>query len=76
MADIKKEPVKKHYANIAGVEIDLDHESVKKASSAADIAKLGIFNHLKDDEKKVAEQELYEAAHAKAAPVEKEKDKT
>jgi len=83
MADLKKEPAKKHYANIAGVQIDLDHESIKKAASADDIAKLGIFNHLKDDEKKSAEADLFTAksgvkpvAAEATGHVDKEKDKT
>lgn len=45
---------------IAGVRVNLDNTEVKECKSSYDISKLGLFEHLSDEQKDLAEVELLE----------------
>lgn len=48
---------------IKGVDVTIDHPSIKNAKTVEDLAKLGIFNHLPSDEEKDANAELWAIVH-------------
>lgn len=60
----------KRYIIIAGSQIDTQHPDIIKATSAADLSKVGIFDHLEDAASQAC-VDLFTALHPEvAAPVE------
>lgn len=55
----------KQTINIAGVNIERDHPTVKEAKDEAGLQKLGFFGHLGKEAEKEAMKQLWDELHPK-----------